>query len=529
MTTANERIEMAVVAEREILRYKDDQIKWCKHVVGIDLDPIQQLKFHLMDKHLNTVDVSARRTRKTTAKELHTLKRLATEPDHEHNIVAPKEDQSKESFTRNIAEAVRRSPILLAYILWKNAKRQLSDVGLEFLNHSRSKCFGITSNLDGINSTIADIEECDDLDEDRLRDRFLLTRLGTETLFAQGVKKEKSVRITGVYKGAGLIDKFIDDPNYFTLPVIDCWDGVAAGIIDEPAVRTDMAGMSDDMILRSLLCRRSSARNFFHERHLRRMMTRGNMFNLEPVVPIPGSVYEKRSPVSMTGLYLDIGGHGESDHPSRYACSVFEYLNNNVFLLFARDWEATTPKDVIVRDVVDIWDFFRPSEKFSYADAYGAAIISDICDTLFDRKIAHINRRDFAGSSATAWTNWPFVPIRMDGFLKHAAYTYAQQAIHAGRVFTPLVTDSNRNIPEYAAIEKIIEQLKNIKAVKTSKNYDSYQMIKKRIGDDYADAWALGFYALGTQGLLQVPTIIEGDYVTRESILNPGDRFVRAA
>lgn len=522
--TRAERVELANVAEREILRHKDDNVLWTKHVTGIDLDPIQQTKMALMDEHPDTVDVSARRTRKTTAKELHILKRLATEPDHEHNVVAPKEDQAQNSY-KMIAETVRRSPILLAYLRWKDGKRQLSDTRLEFTNFSKSRTYGITSNLDGINSTIADVEECDDLDEERLRDRFLLTRLGTETLFAQGRKTEKSVRITGVYKGAGLLEKFANDPNYFLLPTIDVWTGVAMGIIDEEAVRTDMGGMTDDMILRSFLCRPTSARNFFHERHLRRMMVRGNMWNLEPVIPVPGAIYEKRAPNSVLAMFGDAGGHGEGDHPSRYTATVFEYHDNSVYWLYGRDWEATTAKEIIVRDMVDLWDYFRPEEKLSYYDAFGAAIVSDICDVLYDRRLVRINRRDFAGSSNSAWVNWPFIPVRMDGFMKHAAYTYAQSWVHGGRVFAPLVTDQNRKEPEYAAIERSFEQMKNIRAVKTTKGYDSYEMVKKAIGDDYADTWALAFYAFGTKGLLKVPTIIQSSRTDRAKILTPAPRL----
>jgi len=113
----------------------------------------------------------------------------------------------------------------------------------------------------------------------------------------------------------------------------------------------------------------------------------------------------------------------------------------------------------------------------------------------------------------------------MDGFMKHAAYTYAQQWVHSGRVFAPLVTDQNRKDPEYAALERTIEQLKNIRTEKTSKAYDKYTMVKKAVGDDFADTWALGFYAFGTQGLLKIPTIIQSSSVSRDKILNPVSRL----
>lgn len=521
-----QRIKLANVAEREIMRFKGNNALWLKHILDIVPDEIQDGKMALMDEHLNTVDYSARRTRKTSAKELHNLIRTATESGHALNIIAPKHDQAKNSFGY-IEEAVRRSPILNAFIRWKDGKKQLSTTGLEFVNGSKIHTYGITSNLDGIDSTIADVEEVDDLDEDRLRDRFLLTRLGTETLFNQGDKREKSVRITGVFKGAGLIDKFIDDKSYYTLPAIDVWTGVAMGIINQEAVETDMDGMNDDQISRSLLCIRTSNKNFFHEKYVHRMMVRGNMKNLKIVEPVPGEIYEPRSPDSAIGIGYDAGGHGESDHPSRHACTVHEYHQGVSHYLYGREWDATADKSQVIADMVDIWAYFRPNEKLAYGDAYGVATISDICDALWDLRLVKINRRDFPGSSASTWEKWPFKPVRMEGFLKHAAFTYAQQEIHGGRVFAPLVDEDNRKDPEYATLERYTEQLKNIKSVTVKKIYNSYQMIKKAIGDDFVDASVLYFYGIGTQGMINIPTIIQSSTISRDKILNPGDRLAK--
>jgi len=257
------------------------------------------------------------------------------------------------------------------------------------------------------------------------------------------------------------------------------------------------------------------------------MMVRGNMKGLAIIIPDPVGVYEKRAPNSVIGLGWDAGGHGEGDHPSRYACTVWEHLNGCSHYLYGREWDATASKEQVVRDMVDIWRFFRPDEKLAFGDAYGVAIISDICDALWDLRLVRINRREFPGSSASTWEKWPFKPVRMDGFLKHAAYTYAQVEIHGGRVFAPLVTDQNRREPEYETLERAVEQFKNIRAVHTKKAYDSYEMIKARIGDDLADCSVLYFYGLGTQGLLAVPTIIMSSTVTRDKALDPGDRMTQ--
>ena len=136
-----------------------------------------------------------------------------------------------------------------------------------------------------------------------------------------------------------------------------------------------------------------------------------------------------------------------------------------------------------------------------------------------------MNRRDFPGSSASTWEKWPFKPVRMEGFLKHAGFTYAQREIHSGRVMTPLVDEENRKDPEYATLDRFCEQLKNIKSVTVKQIYDSYAMIKKAYGDDLVDASVLYFYGVGTQGMLSIPTIIMTSSTSRDKILNPGLRL----
>ena len=89
-----QRIEMANVAEREVMRYATtdpDQPKhglWHKHVHNIELDAAQILKMVEMDRHANTIDFSCRRTGKTAVKELYLLEHNATKPDQEVGMVA---------------------------------------------------------------------------------------------------------------------------------------------------------------------------------------------------------------------------------------------------------------------------------------------------------------------------------------------------------------------------------------------------------------------------------------------------------
>ena len=90
-----QRITVQNRAEAEILRFKGDHAAWHKHVLNVELDPIQELKMELMDEHPFTVDASCRHTRKTSTKELHNLEKTACEGDHELSITAPKEEQAK--------------------------------------------------------------------------------------------------------------------------------------------------------------------------------------------------------------------------------------------------------------------------------------------------------------------------------------------------------------------------------------------------------------------------------------------------
>ena len=141
--TATKRIELQNVAEREIMRYADDHALWHKHVHNVDLDPVQVLKCLEMDLNRNTVDVSCRRTGKTAIKELYLLKENATHADQELGIVAPREAQSLVNLGYHL-DAIRRSPLLTAYLANKSGRVQLADTYYQFANRSVAKAYGIS-------------------------------------------------------------------------------------------------------------------------------------------------------------------------------------------------------------------------------------------------------------------------------------------------------------------------------------------------------------------------------------------------
>ena len=89
----SQRIEMAIVAEREVMRYattdpeRPQHDLWHKHVHNVELDAMQILKMVEMDRNANTIDFSSRRTGKTAVKELYLL---------EHNATKAKEDREED-------------------------------------------------------------------------------------------------------------------------------------------------------------------------------------------------------------------------------------------------------------------------------------------------------------------------------------------------------------------------------------------------------------------------------------------------
>ena len=170
--SAAQRITVASRAEIEIQRYAHDHALWAKHIHNVTLDPVQILKALAMDQHVNTIDVSCRRTGKTALKEMYLLKHLACTPMQELGIVAPRMQQSQNNLNYHL-EAIRRSEVLRAYIGYKNGRQQLKDTGYAFANGSKASAYGIMSQIDGDSLAAASVDEVDDLPQDRLMSRFL--------------------------------------------------------------------------------------------------------------------------------------------------------------------------------------------------------------------------------------------------------------------------------------------------------------------------------------------------------------------
>lgn len=512
-----QRVKLQNVAEREIMKYADDHAAWHKHVHNVDLDAMQVLKCVEMDNNDNTIDYSSRRTGKTTIKELYNLKYLATHSDQELGIVSPREAQSLVNLNYHM-DAVRRSPILSAYIAFKSGRRRLSDTYYEFSNRSIARSYGIMAQVDGGDLTIASLEEVDDMPPDRLYSRFLLMLAGTRRLGAPvDAENKPQIRITGVFKGADTLSELVDSGVYNILPTIDAYLGIEMGILHAEFIEQMRVQLSPDEYIRQLLCRNIAARNFIWTAWIRAAIQTGIKAKLDIAEPIPGLQYKKRGLISCG---YDHSGHGEDPHASKYACVITEQIGNFICCIYARTWPPGTDESIVKNDLVSIYRYFMPD--VSHGDAFGIGMLTSLNDDLYSEGLTQINRMAIGDgeSTSTTWPEWAFSPVRFEGMIKHTMATALRSSFSGKHVAMPYVEHVDPGID--TAIDdmrKLQQQLSNIKAEATSKAYQSYKMVKKALGDDLFDAFMAAVWGLVTRGVVQASTVLSQSTTTRAHLL----------
>jgi hypothetical protein len=532
--SSRDRIRLSIRAEAELLRYKDDDALWHKHVHNVELDPMQILKCMEMAEHTNTIDYSARRTRKTSIKELYCLKQLATVPFQEEGIVAPRLQQSLTNLGYH-TEAIRRSDILKAYINWKNGREQLTDSGYEFANRSKAQAYGIMSQIDGDALSIASLEETDDMPQDRLMSRFLPMLGGAGRMGApRDASFKPSVRISGVFKGADTLQRLIKTGEYHILPVVDVYLGIELGILNREFVLGLREQMTREEWIRQFLCRNVAATNFIGERLVRMALTIGLRARLPIAEPMPGARYKKRG---LIGFGYDHTGHGESATASKSTLVVVEQLGNFTTFPFVYSWAPGTDDKRIEMDLYGFWDYFRPDHAIG--DAYGVGMLTSLNDRLYAGGLTSIDRRTIADgdSTASAWAEWPFAPLRFEGMTKHSMASALRAAFVNHRAAIPFFSDdaddllksAGRNViplsPAMAADKNLanwisfVRQLPNIRATPTKASYASYGMADTKLGDDFFDAAMAAVWALTTRGAFDVPALIATRTQTRDQLL----------
>lgn len=510
---------------------------WHKHVHNVELDPVQVLKCVEMDENPNTIDVSCRRTGKTAVKELHALKHNATMPAQELGIVAPRLQQAQANLNYH-TDAIRRSPMLRGYIVHKSGREQLSDTKYQFVNGSKASAYGIMSQIDGDAISYASIEEIDDMPADRLLSRFLPMLGGARRMGAdKSISFKPQIRVTGVFKGADVLQQLIDSKQYHLLPIVNVYLGMEMGILNQAFMLEMRAQLPEGEFIRQFLCKNVSAQNHIWEKFIRKAMSVGLQARLQIAEPMPGERYKKRG---LLAFGYDHSGHGESLTASKSALVVSEQIGNYVTFPFVKSWPAGTDDKVVELDLLGLWEYFRPD--YAMGDAYGLGMLTSLNDRLFARALTDIDRRTIndGQSTATAWIEWPFSPIRFEGMIKHGMATALRAAFHNSQSAIPYF-DDGRDIaeakevanttwlPPAAAVSgppdwvAFVRQLGNIKAVSTKASYASYKMANGKLGDDLFDAACASVWALVTHGAEDVPAVIGYRTQSRGQLL--GDRI----
>lgn len=509
-----QRVKVSSRAETEILRYKDNHALWHMHVHGTELDGMQLLRMMEMDQYPRTIDVSCRQGgRKTSTKELYALKYLATQPYQAEGIVAPRQQQSLTNLGRHL-DAIARSPMLKAYIRWKNGREQLTDTRYQFANLSWAQAYGIMSQIDGDSLTFASLEEIDDMPKDRLMSRFLPMLSATQRLgIPRALVKDPQVRVSGVFKGADTAQELIDTGEYHGLPIVNSYLALELKTIHEAYLASMRSQMTEAEFIRQYLCRNVSAQNWIWERHIRAALHVGLKAALERAGPAPGRKYKKRGLLSFGYDHL---GHGESDTASKSALVVAEQIGGFTTFPFVYLWAADTDEKVIAADLLRFWEYFGP--EYAYGDAYGIGLLTDVNDRLYGRGLTQIDRRTVGEgqSTATTWQEWAFAPIRFEGMTKHSMASALRSIFHNGQAAIPFFDDAGGADEAWIAF---VRQLGNIRTEATKASYASFRMASKRIGDDLFDAAMAAVWALVTRGVLDVPAIISHRTQTREQLL----------
>ncbi len=545
------RIELQNVAEAEIQRYAGDHATWFKHVVDVELDPIQILKCEEMDQHANTLDFSSRRTGKTAIKELYNLKWNASHADQELGIVAPREAQSQVNLSYHL-ELIRNSEILSAYVRTKGGRRQIADTYYQFANRSMARCYGIMAQVDGGDLTAASLEEVDDMPADRLYSRFLLMMGSTRRLGAAKDSQNKpQIRITGVYKGADTLTDLIDSGQYhvigafhgqrardevanliargylepnqvdaqgysYPVPIGNAVNAMELDLLNKQFIEDMRGQLSPDEFARQLLCVNTASRNLIWEKWLRWAIQLGVRARLEPQPPVPGETYRKRGLISFG---YDASGHGESANASRHALVVGEDMGGFFVPIWARTWPAGTDDGVVKNDLKSYWRYYQPDHAIG--DAYAVGMLTQLNDELFSEGLAQTDRRTIADgdSTASAWGDWAFAPLRFEGMVKHSMATGLQAAFYNRRCALPYVDHLDDDDPDAAGLKDLQKQLINIRAEETGKSYSSYKMVRKQVGDDLFDAAMASCWGLLTRGAGQVPTVVQVQRKTRDQLI----------
>jgi len=486
---------------------------WHLDKTGRELRP-PQILYH-MELHENPfcVVVAAQRSGKSVGKADKNLMDCACNEYEDLRYFAPAVRQAHNNIKINI-DAIRRSRLLTQYVAMLGGRPQLTATGFQFKNGSNARCFGQDSEIDSENSTIIDVDEFDDFDFDTYKNRVL----------PRGVGKNRNglptrVRLSGTIQFQdGPLHELESDDNYHKVPKITLYHALELGLVDEKIFGMMQAQYTEEEWARIALCIYTESRNFFWSSKVRKCQQKALAAGFGVVEPGPGD-WKDRSLYLKVGLGLDMGAQGTSDAASKYALTVWGLTGSlHKVLLYAKEYDPKSDPTVIKRDVIRAWSYFQPDK--GRGDAFDANLIADMNDMLYDCGLLSFDRRrEHAEHNPSNWEKWTFSPVRFEGPNKDRMFKLLQKDIHDGVAVIPMVEDErmdalNSTNPTLkkggaegggisegpASILKFITQLGNIRArrIRDGGGYNSYSMIKKKIGDDLVDSSVMAVSAIDT-------------------------------
>lgn len=475
-------------AKREIDRYRDSPFLWCQHVLGVTLNKHQLVFIEHFKQHANNLLIGSRRIQKSFAVAMWLLMEASTKQRAEVNVHAPALEQSK----RNLAymtERILESEIMMAFI-----ERRLGDglgkEAISFVNASKIQAKGQASSIDGLGATHQWWEECDDMDWETLMMRILPTGSQIKPGFEYGNVVGCRRVATGTIKGQGNLHR-LEHPEvgasvtFNVLPKMDCYDGIAMGIIpeDDILLARDTL-MTPAQFARAYLALYTESREYFPSS----IIFRAADPSCFPEEPLEGSEFVG-GPVTFG---MDFEGQGATEEASRTAITFVEQVGPGAFRwLYAKEWEVGTSPGDVRSDVVRLCRFFQPIG--GYGDAYGAGDIYDMNIALKKAGVTRVDVRRYKNlAGSEGWDRFFFKPIRFHGPAKHAMYKRMQTKLISGLFSYPLPVSDH---PDYRALSRFLAQLENIKAKQAAAGYDSFTMIRKALGDDLVDAGVAALWA----------------------------------
>lgn len=488
---------------REIYRYTDDFL-WHKHVTGVHLKPHQRVYCADLDKSPTNLLIASRRLGKSFAVASKFLKIAATRPRSEINVHAPALEQSKRNL-KYMLDMIINSEILMAMVE-KKLGEGLGKESIEFINGSVIQAKGQASSVDGLGATGQWWEEVDDMDQDVLFERIY----PTGSMLKPGYNYEnwgQCLRIaTGTIKGKGNIYKFEHPENgldvgFKVLPKYTGWHGVHWGIIprNDLIIARDVL-MTPEMFARAYLVMYTESSNFFP-------MSLIDANQSAFITPINISKYCKENKTThyksegMVCFGIDCGAQGLGNFPSKWSITFVEsYGGERGRWLYTQQWDATANLDLVLNDMINLINFFRPVRGIG--DAFNVTFIYNLNKIAYEMRLTKSNvtmLENRAGEGG--WADWFTTPLRFNGPVKHQLYNNLKMMFYQKRMMIPFVV---KNEQDYQELERIRSQLDNIKKIDSKIGYDVYDMIRPAIGDDNVDSFTLAAYCMQSlQGVVK--------------------------